>query len=623
MIPFVWNPAVELALSYAGAFGPGTSMPNNMLGMNRMTSLAADVLNWANYEGLLGPLGKDANGNPIPIAPRPLDDIILNVAAHFGMPVTPSLASFEKETHAYLLDNITAEYGVMDPGELNIMVNEMYERAKTGDIDPMLYDAQAEALANGMQGPNYEFLPEPLRPIVGAIARYVSPVRISARSETGALIQYPDMENTLTSGNTSLTGQMLENGGDEFDVKGVERAMFQTPRRMALDVAYQDYYDGGNPELAELDDMYYDIGKNAIGVQLNVGGIDYTPSDINAMSDSERWDLAEDWLSEQGYTKSDLTAMQEYKEQIIQDNPDVGGYIAYQQYVRNYPGGPAAFAAEAMKTSPSFAAYMATQGNPASPDFFDYVDTKDAYFAISGEKSGVYDQDNVPEQGVIPGLPYGTNFITKYQTDKQLDDALSDESGNGFKQLVSDVTTDVNAIYNAQEWLNANYPGVKADGWLDSGVYKAMKAAGVSAPKTEDAALAYEYYTWLESNPTATDFSVEAFIDNRESTGGTSWEDLPDATPDMIAQQRDLSLTQSAPVSKEELQNIGIMGTLAQYSPLYYGPTDTSAVTFELNAGAPVKEIYRGADGWSQVYVPKVGGGQVIGWVPTASIAVS
>ena len=31
-------------------------------------------------------------------------------------------------------------------------------------------------------------------------------------------------------------------------------------------------------------------------------------------------------------------------------------------------------------------------------------------------------------------------------------------------------------------------------------------------------------------------------------------------------------------------------------------------------------EIYRGADGWSQVYVTTVGGSYQIGWVPTTSI---
>lgn len=624
MIPFVWNPAVELVLSFAGAFGPGASMPNNMLGLNRATTLVADVLNWANYEGMLGDLAKDANGHPIYIPPRPLDDIILKVAGHFGMPVVPSTASFEKETHAYLYENILAEYGDMDLASLNAMASEMYERAKTGDVDPLLYDAQAEAAANGMKGPEYSFLPEGLRQVVGAVQRYVSPVRMSARSEMGALIQYPGMSNVLPSGNKSIVETLAPLGGDEFDQKNNRNAMFQTPRRMAMDVAYNEYYDGGNPELAELSDTYYDIGGNRMGAPVVAGGVEYSLADMNAMSDKQRYDVAEQWLLDQGYQKSDLRAMEEYKDQIIAENPDVGGYIAYQRYVDNYPGGPAAFAAEAMKTSPSFAAYMAGQGDPSSPDYFDYVGTKDAYFAISGEQSGIYDQANVPDQGYIPGLPMGTNFITKYQTDKQVEDALSDEKGEGFQKLVSDVTTSVNAIYAAQEWLNVNYPGVRADGDIDYNVYKAMKAAGVTAPKAEDAALAYEYYNWLEQNPTATDFSVEAFIDNRESTGGgTSWSDLPDATPEMIEQQRNLNLTQSAPVSTQDLQNIGIMGTLSQYSPLYYGPTDTSSITFELGAGAPVKEIYRGNDGWSQVYVPKVGGGQVIGWVPTASIAAS
>lgn len=634
MFPFVWNPAVELALTYAGAFGPGAAMPNNMTGMNRMTGFFADIINYANFNGMLGNIGKDAMGNPIPIAPRPFDDAILKVAGHFGMPVVPSSSSYEKETTYYLYDQLTAKYGLMDPIELNQMVDEMFQRAKQGDVDPMLRDAQADALANTMKGPELpdngwgpsdwlpDGLPEALNPIFGAVARYVSPVRLTARSETGALMQYPGMANTLPSGNTSMLGKMADAGGDEYAIKQTKRSPYQTERARSLSVSYQDYYDGGNPALADLDDTYWAIGGNRYGQTLNVDGVDYTPADLNAMSDKERYNVANGWLMEQGYTRKDLDAMQAYKDKIITENPDVGGYVAFQNYVKNYPGGVQAFVDEAVKTSPSFAAYQAQQGQPGTPQYYEFSDTPDAYLAISGERSSVYGQENTPSQGYIPGLPMGTNFIVKYQTDKAIDDAASGGE-TSFKKFVNDTQGQVNAIFAAQEWLDQNYPGVQADGDIPYDVYKAMKAANVTAPKLEDAGAAYEYYTWLPNNAGAVDTSLEAFLDQRDSDGSgyVDWNDLPQPTPDMILQQQGIPKPPAvSPMSKEQLQQIGIAGTMAQWTYMRVSPSEQDVVSAELPAGMPMKEIYRGADGWSQVYVTTVGGSYQIGWVPTTSI---
>lgn len=622
MLSFAMSPAIELALTYAGAFGGTPQMPNNMTGLNRMTGFAADVINWANYNGLLGDLGKDAQGNPIPVPPRPLDDVILRVAGHFGMPVTPSLSSFEKQETNYLQERLVQDAGgYMDPVELNKQVSEIMDRAAAGDVDPRLEAAQAEALANTMQGPQYEGLPEALRPIFGALTRYVSPVRMTAQSEFGFKMQYPGSVNTL-GGDPSILESMNEAGADPYAIKNTKRMPYQTERAMALGVAYADWWDGGNPEFADISNQYSAIGHNEIGQPLTVGGVEYSVADVNAMGDKERWNLAEDWLADQGYSKADINAMWDAKDEIVANNPDVGGYLAFKDYIKNYPGGPNAFVDEAVKTSPSFAAYMADHGTPGTPDYYEFTDTPDAYLALSGERGGIYDPENVPPQGNIPGLPAGINFNVKYQTDKQINDAV-DGGESGFQDFVNTVTTDSNQIYAAQQWLDANYPGVIADGDIPYDIYKAMKAAGVTAPKLEDASAAYEYRGWLRNNATATDLSVEAFLDQRDSTG-TSPEDLPLATPEMIAAQGGYEVRQSAPISRDELQSIGIASTMAQYSPLYTGPGTNNAISFEVPSGLPgVKEIYRDSGGWSQVYVPVAGGGYKIGWVPTQALAAA
>lgn len=614
MFPFVWNPALEMALTMSGAFGPGAAMPNNMTGLNRMTSFAADVVNAANYAGLLGDLGKDANGNPVPVAPRFFDDIILRVAGHFGMPVTNSLGSFEKETTVYLQERILAENGgMMDPVELNAIVADMYDRAKSGDVDPMLYDAQANALANSMQGPVWDaggFMPEALRPVFGAVARYVSPVRMTARSQYGFDLQY-GKDNILT--------EMDALGYNEFAIKEMKKSPFQTERRMALEVATNEFYSGGDTALAAANTQYKAIGKNTIGAPINVGGVQYSVADINAMGEGERWDLATDYLEEQGFTKKDLDALQEYRENVIAENPDVGGYIAFKDYAEGYPGGKEQFVDDAIKSSPSFAAYMALQGPANSPDFYDFATSKDAYMAMMGEKSSVYSAENTPDAGYIPGLPMGTNFITKYQADQEIYKAT--QSGeNGFTEFVGDIQKDVDNIYYAQEWLNTNAPGYNAGDYLPKDIYNSMKAAGFTAPKPEDAAVAYEYFDWFSNNATSSDLSVEAFLDQRPSTG-KAWEELPSPTTDAIAAQRGIETATADPVSREVLQSAGIQSTLTQNTVLRNGPGDANpAILSDLPMGFPLKEIYRGEDGWSQIYVPTAGGGYKIGWVPTAQL---
>lgn len=618
MIPFVWNPAIELILWGTGSFGKGAFAPSNMLGLNRLTSLGADLINLGTAHDIW-PNGmfRDASGNPVWVKPRPVDDIILKVAQHFGVPVTPSAASFEKETQAYLYDHLLQQYPNTGPEDLVQMVDDIMQAAEGGVVAPELEAAQADAFANGMKGPEYDLLPEGLRPIFGAIQRYVSPVRITARSETGALIQYPDMSNTLPGNPKAITTVYGEAGEDSYDIKEVLGSLYQTNRSRGLRLGLNAYYDGlGDPELEKAVQGYWSVvnGQNTV---IDVGGVHYTAHDLNAMSEGQRFDLADAYLKERGYDKAILDDLKAHKNEIIAANPDVGGYLEFENYAREYPGAEKAFVDEAVRTSPSYAAFMAGLKAPAGTEEYYSIGTSpDAYLALEGDRGSIYDAENIPPRGNIPGLPVGTNFVAKRAADEAIE-ALTKEPSS-FDEFKDSVEKDVKQIYYAQEWLDINYPGLKAGDWLDKSIYTAMKDAGRAAPKPEDAGAAYEYYDWLQLNATSTDTSVEAFLNQRDYKAGTqNIDDLAMPTAEQIGEQRGYSVVPVEPASAQDLAKIGIMGNALDYTYLRSGPNPNNPAIGEMEANTPLKVVYKGGD-WVQIMMAT---GQ-IGWVPASAVSV-
>jgi hypothetical protein len=618
MIPFVWNPAVELALWGVGAFGNTgyASMPQNMLGLDRLTKMGADILNLALYNGMLPEgMGRDQFGNPRPFSPRPTTDIAARIASFFGIEVGNPGGSSQTSLEGALYDVLLEQNPALinDPQQLLALVNEMHEKARTGEAPEEYIEAQRREFMRGVAGPDLPGVPEPLREIFGAVARFVSPVRISSQNTTKLLITNPDVANIV--GGESLVKQVIDAGGSEYDGKDIKSGIFDTPAARALEVAANEYYQGGNPELAEAVSVWRNIVSDA-PEDVVLGSVTFTSEDILALSERARYDLADEWIESQGWDDAAVDAFNTKQQEILSLNPDLAGYNEYKRYVEDeYPGGVREFVDEAMLTSPSFAQFMNGLTYPkGSPDWYQSAVYADAYLAINGQRGSHYDPLTMPERGTIPGMAYGTNFSVKAQAEQE----IRAMEQNGFDEYEGDIQKDIDLIYNAQTWLDQNYPGVKAGAWLDKDVYAAMKAAGVAAPKPEDASVAYEYLEWLPANATGPDTSLRNFLEERSSGSDETrgFEKATDVTDDMLAEQAGYELVHTDPTARNTSSNgTGIKATPKEPLGLRSGPSTGNPIIngFVYDASMPSATVIHQQDGWAQISVLGV-----TGWVPEA-----
>jgi hypothetical protein len=310
----------------------------------------------------------------------------------------------------------------------------------------------------------------------------------------------------------------------------------------------------------------------------------------------------------------------------------MGAYFAFTSYVKDFPGGPEAFVDAAMQSSPSYARYMnSLPYPPGSADWYAKGDSADAFLAIEGKRSGIYDPTTLPDKGTIPNQPPGMTVAMKRALEDNADaaaGATGSGSGNDYTDFVADVQSNVDKLYNAQQLVDAWFPGagyVAGVTYFDYDTYKAMQAAGYSPPKKGD--IAYEYNDWLLSNPVSTDLSVEAFLDQREQSagGGGATSAVENVTPEMILAQRNASVdvvptdvprTATGAMDTSGLQPVAVNAQGAGL-PLYATPSWNAATPIVLPLDARLSLVRLSADGtWAEVVTAD---GEV-GWLPSAGL---
>jgi hypothetical protein len=619
MIPFVWNPLVEFGLYMAGAFGEGAQLPANPLGIDRMTSLGASVLNIAKLHGLLpAGMGEDALGNFQPFAPRPITDILGQLVTHFGKDVPNPYGGVQASQKGFLYDVILEDNPTITSDELLVRVQEIEDAVASGQAPEEWVESQRRLTQMQWTGPVFPGLPDALKPFegfIGAGIRQIAPIRITAQSETKMLLQKPDMANVVPG----MADNRIRNlpTDDQYDAKDVKNALYDTPEALALDNAYEQWYDGGNPELAALMGTYYDIANGAME-SVSIGDVTFAN---DGTEEAKNYDLANEWLASQGFTEADINAFYDERDAMEAANPDLANYRAYQQHVGNYPGGAEAFVDEAVRTNESFADFMrGVPYAPGTPDYYDAATWPDAYFALTGQRGSVYDPldatSGTVAGNVVPGLPSGTSFATKRAADEQIELAVSGEGD--YAAFEASVSDDVKNLFYGQQVLDEIFgPGVYKVGDYLPGDHWDMalagwKSKGVYVPKPEDAPVAYEYADWLANNATAPDHSVSAFLASRErGDGGGDLDALPEPTPEAYAEIMRGATLVTAPSTGKGAPPEGRPARTAQTIEIRSGPNPANPMITTLPPGLPI-DIVASQDGWIQVIA--IGG--ATGWMP-------
>ncbi len=613
---FVMSPLVDYFLWGVGAYGgEDAKVPQNLSGLDRLTTLGSSVLNHLGYSGVLGDFHSDGHGNFIPFEPRPLTDIANALGVALGRPNIDPYAGQAANAKGFLQDYLLQEHPewATDPNGSDLLVqamNDEEQAAANGNPSQMWLDAERDATELNIEGPMFPGLPEPLRDIVSVGARLISPVRMTSQSSTKIIRQHPDMAGVIGKEAPAVGAE------DQYDEYRVTGRPFDTLEAAQLAMDVQGYYEQGDKALGDAIHQRNAIGYGSLadGEKVTIAGQDYTAQDLAGMDETARWNLASDWMNAQGYAQSDIQAYYDGQDQYVAEHPQVGQFLAYREYIKSYDGGIEQFTHDALLSSPSFARYMERTGlEPGTEDFYSKVDNEDAFLAIQGQPTSIYDPSNLPDQGNIPGMYPGANPM---QFNEQ--NGIGQSSGSAdWDSFVSDVSDDVANIWAGQQVLDELFgPGVYTAGeYIPGADYKTaiaeFKARGIYVPKREDADIAYGYFDWLPNNASAPGHEIVDYLDTLDLGSGSGAE-LSVPTPGEIASRGGYEIVDTGPTTSTQNYQTA---KLSDPIPLRTGPSQNnpSSLAQDLPAGISVRIVTR-KNGWTEVMV--LGMDEAVGWVP-------
>jgi hypothetical protein len=629
VFPAVVAPWLDIAATALGVYGgEDARTPTNVTGLDQLVRRGAQLLNGAGYAGLLpAGMGRDEQGNFRPYGEMPLTELTAKALAVLGRPPMDVYAGTAADTQwhlrAVLLED-HPEWGPDNPlgqDELEATVNAMWTAAEAGDVAPEILEAERRRVGQSLTGPDFPGLPAQLESLV----RVLSPIGITAQPElkTQALYGFD-----ATGKATSPVGL-----ADSYDASDLKGGPYDTLEAALASQAVNDFYAlGMDSGINEAKRVYDAIAHHNLDAPITIYGKPYSNDALKdgVMTEAQRYDLADQYLASQGYTKADLDEYKAARDAAILTHPDVAGYFAYKDYIESYPGEIQGFVDTAVRTSPSFARYMEQTGKqPGTPEYYEAATYQDAYFAIEGRRSGIYDPTTLPPAGTIPGQPAGMTFAMMRALEANADAAASSGGGDGtsYDDFVGDVQGSVDDLYNAQQMLDAWFPGagyVAGVTYFEKGTYNALKDAGYNAPAKGD--IAYEYNDWLLGNATTTDPSVKAFLDQRETTssGGSPATKQENVTPEMILAQRNASVDvvdTSVPrdegrIDTSQMQRATPNLTIPGSQVIYSQPSLDQPTPLKLLPGALVHVIEQHGE-WAYVVAP----GNQVGWMPTVHLS--
>jgi hypothetical protein len=622
VLPAVVASPFDFLLWATGAYGgEDARMPYNLTGATPTTRRFIQIVNAAGYAGLLPfGMGRDAQGNFHPFNETPLEDLAMKLGVMFGRPPMDLTASQDVRVEQHLQQILIEQHPEWetDPNGadlLNEAVNTMKNDAAAGIYSDEWLDAEQTAVGDSLTGPDFPGLPEPLRGLVGGAIRALSPLRIMSE---------PEIKTQLRAGDLPVG---IEDGYDTGRLKG---GVYDTLGVANLKAHNTEWWEiGTDTGAAEAYRTYHTIGQGELAAPITIYDTTYTQSDLDLMSEAQRYDVASTYLASQGYTPSDLDAYKAAREEMEAAHPDLAAYHDFTEYTKDYPGGLTGFVDAAVISSPSYARYMAQLPYPpGSPEYYAAGDSAEAFYALEGKRTSVYDPTVLPDAGTIPGQPPGYTFAVRQALQSNADATAESTTGDGnaYTDFVAGVQKDVDALYNAQNLLNAMYPGSGLRAGVDyipTDMYYTLKDAGYYTPDKGN--IAYEYNDWLLGNATSVDTSVEAFLDQRDrpsETAGVTTAKQENVTPEQIIAQHGGNVEVIDPsVPRTDTGEIDTTDLpwvkMNQQMPVYSTPNAAGETGLILYPEMRVRLVQQSADGtWAQIIMP---GGEV-GWMWTVAL---
>jgi hypothetical protein len=453
--PFLVHPMIQ-GLAYGiGLLGPDYPAPA-LTGTETFGAKAIQLLNLANAEGVgfmkpfnaMG-IGVDRYGNTIPLAPRPLQDLYATVGHGISqalMPitglapveVTPSWATFTADVQAIGEQETRKAHPEWDDGsdegQMQIDNHVTDVLADPGNVEYQAWYqlAASQPLQLGAGVP---------QPIAGAL-RIASPIQIRTSPEQRVLDQRKGA--LRESGNAPM--RTLDDALSDEAFQSAKGAISSTVEGRRLDQMQSEYeailpagLADARAVMAQITHFNFESGESP-----PIAGQTYTNDELEKMSSGERYNLTQQYLTEQGFSDHDNQGYYTAQNEYLADHPDLAAYTTYKSLI-SQAGGPEVpyeekariFTEQMMQTNPSFAQYVRSSMTDHITGQINYKQAfgSDAYLASQGQRGSVYSPiaGNEPSTapggypsipGVEPGQPtlpeyhvYSDTFVYQKPTD--------------------------------------------------------------------------------------------------------------------------------------------------------------------------------------------------------------
>lgn len=359
-------PPVKAALGVVGALGADYRQPD-LTGVGRSEREVNDLLELVNTHISAFYATRDG-------APRAVPNIDLNAFQHIlaenlsgHLPGTQTVggrdpnAAQESALTKYVTDEVlrlNPELGVPDAEgqvyELQQAVREAMENPDSEVYQAALDRYVQQLYAGPMSDKGGAFA------VLGAVIRDNSPFQMSAMPLIDATRRAHVNRDDIRDDTSFATGTPAFLTPDA-ETTAVDKMLgwlpYETDAARAFELAKSAYYGAGDPLSKEAAATHDAIKYATISAPLTVGGMTFTPEQLQQLSQKDRNSIARFWLDASGNAGA-LDAKYAARDAALAGNPVLADAFGWEDYIAQYPGGVRRAVEDTALVNPNVAAWL-------------------------------------------------------------------------------------------------------------------------------------------------------------------------------------------------------------------------------------------------------------------------
>ena len=289
----------------------------------------------------------------------------------------------------------------------------------------------------------------------------------------------------------------------------VRSAITQTPEYNKLDSLVSEYHTIGTERQQSIADDWtkiafaeFDPSESAY-----IGGKRYSLSQVKAMSQETRYNLADQWVAEVKGTE-ERKAYQATQKVFVEAHPEMKGYDTYKKLITKSGLGQEAWIEDVRRGNQNYDTYLTEQKDKYGTEPIDAAFTPGAYFAWKGERKNIYDA-NPESVRDMSKVPYGSPDPSATSTG--FGSSTKDTSVAGRAITLSEDIASYNADMAAvSQYLPKTISWEEMSPSVRAGYEDSLNRKGIKVPTMP--AKVREYYKFVNTRKIGEDVSYEAYI---------------------------------------------------------------------------------------------------------------